>query len=434
LLLGVFHGILTRLRLPPSLRLLPLLLVATAPFLYTHVFSGLETVAFTALLLSSALRLHEIINSESASFLPHAILAFSLLLLSLCRPEGIVYAAIVIGVRICTAARRTTASPAFIRSFVVFLVFPGALYFIWRWQYYGFLLPNTFYAKHSSTLSSTSLYELVHFCIQYLLLPAMAIIASLSLIPRETRKQIKIKYFNPQRRSGIVTITSLVLFGLIIVMQYMHSNLFMNFSYRFFVPLYPIGLFLLLWFFSPLLDAVLGRPGTWQMRRRFLLIGFIAIYSTQLALHINWFFKKEIPFAFNYKTRLSEMARPTGMYLARHVPESEWLIVHFDAGAIPFFSKLKTVDFGGLSDEYLAHNQSASVQDRVDYFFAKRPGAVVFTSYDWERVNHGHEANLIVSDPRFKRYKLVRRFANSTGKKYYEFVFLREDLLAKPGS
>lgn len=251
LLLGVFHGILTRLRLPPSLRLLPLLLVATAPFLYTHVFSGLETVAFTALLLSSALRLHEIINSESASFLPHAILAFSLLLLSLCRPEGIVYAAIVIGVRICTAARRTTASPAFIRSFVVFLVFPGALYFIWRWQYYGFLLPNTFYAKHSSTLSSTSLYELVHFCIQYLLLPAMAIIASLSLIPRETRKQIKIKYFNPQRRSGIVTITSLVLFGLIIVMQYMHSNLFMNFSYRFFVPLYPIGLFLLLWFFSP---------------------------------------------------------------------------------------------------------------------------------------------------------------------------------------
>jgi len=128
------------------------------------------------------------------------------------------------------------------------------------------------------------------------------------------------------------------------------------------------------------------------------------------------------------------MARPAGMFLARHVPESEWLIVHFDAGAIPFFSGLRTVDFGGLTDEYLAHNQSASVKDRVNYFFAKRPGAVVFTSYEWERVNHGHEASTIISDPRFKRYKLVNKFANSTGKKYYEFVFLRDDLLAIPGS
>ena len=312
LLLVVFQNILTRLRLPLSLRLLVFMLFATAPFLYTHVFSGLETIVFTALLLSSTLRLHAIINSGSTSFLHYAILAFSLLLLSLCRPEGVVYAAIVFCVLGYTTALRITSGRAFIRSFAVFLVFPGTLYFIWRWQYYGFLLPNTFYAKQSTTLSGTSLYELAHFCMQYLLLPTIILIATLSLSPYGTWKQLKQTYFQPQKRAGMLTIGSLALFGLIIVMQYIRSNLLMNFSHRFFVPLYPIGLFLLLWFLSPLLATVLGRPGAWQMRHRFILFGLLAIYSIQMAFHVNWLLKKEIPFAFKYKTRLSEMARPAG--------------------------------------------------------------------------------------------------------------------------
>ena len=433
-LLVVFHKILTRLRLPLSLRLLVFLLFATAPFLYTHVFSGLETIAFTALLLASTLRLHAIIHSGATSFLPYAMLALLLLLLSLCRPEGVVYAVIAFCVLGYTTALRITSGKAFIRSFLVFLVFPGALYFIWRWQYYGFLLPNTFYAKQSTTLSGRSLHELAYFCMQYLLLPTITLIVTLSLSPYGTWKQIKKIFFQPQRRAGMLTVGSLVIFGVIIVMQYIRSNLLMNFSHRFFVPLYPIGLFLLLWFLSPLLDNVLDRPVAWPMRHRLILLGLLTIFSIQMAFHVNWLLKKEIPFAFKYKTRLSEMARPAGLYLERHVPESEWLIVHFDAGAIPFYSGLRTVDFGGLNDEYLAHNQSASLKDRVDYFFARRPGAVVFTSYEWERVTHGYEASMIVSDPRFKRYKLVKKFANSTGKQYFEFVFLRNDLLAKPGS
>jgi hypothetical protein len=207
--------------------------------------------------------------------------------------------------------------------------------------------------------------------------------------------------------------------------------LFMNFSYRFFVPLYPITLLSLVWFLFPIFGTRQLNLDAEPWQHRLILFGLCTIYFTQIAFHAIWLFKKEMPFAIGYATRLSEMHRPAGMYLKQRVPESEWLIVHFDAGAIPFYSELKTVDFGGLNDEYLAHNKSASIKDRLDYFFSKKPGAVVFTTYEWERVQHGHEANAIVSDPRFKIYELVRKFGNTTGKKYFEFVFIRHDLLAK---
>jgi len=434
LLLLVFHSILAKLCLSPSLRQLVFFLFVTAPFLYTHVFSGLETITFTALLLSSSLQLHSLITSRSASFLPHAALASSLFVLSLCRPEGVAYAAIVCCILICTAALHVTSRRTFILSFVFFLVFPGTLYFIWRWQYYGYPFPNSFYAKQALSLSGTSIYELAHFFIQYLLLPTMAVITCLILSPNEAWKHFHQKYFQLQKRADILMLGSLVLFGLVIVSHYLQSNLFMNFSYRFYVPLYPIGLFFLVWFLSPLLGTGRLHLNTIQWQHRLILFGLGMIYLTQIVFHTKWLLKREIPFALEYETRLSEMHRAAGPYLKQRVPESEWLVVHFDAGAIPYYSGLRTVDFGGLNDEYLAHNKSASIKDRLNYFFSKRPGAVVFTSYEWERVNHGYEASAIVSDPRFKIYKLVRKFGNSTSKKYYEFVFIRNDLLTKPGS
>jgi hypothetical protein len=109
------------------------------------------------------------------------------------------------------------------------------------------------------------------------------------------------------------------------------------------------------------------------------------------------------------------------------VPDTEWLIVHIDAGAIPFVSQLPTVDFGGLNDERLSRGMS--VNDAVDYFYSFRPGAVVFTSYDWDKVEHGYQAAQITGDPRFEQYVLMRKYRTTSKKNYYEFVFLRKDLL-----
>jgi len=220
-----------------------------------------------------------------------------------------------------------------------------------------------------------------------------------------------------------------VSFSLVIVAQYLRSDLVMNFSYRFYTPLYPIALLFLGWILPPSFETTQLNSSTRPWTHATILLGLCVMLLAQMAYHTRLLFRTEIPLALGYKTRLSEMHRAAGLYLKHRVPDSEWLIVHVDAGAIPFYSGLKTVDFGHLNDKYLAHNKSASIEDRMNYFFSKKPGAVVFTTYEWNRVNHGHEATAIISDPRFEDYALVRKFGNTTGLKYYEFVFLRRDLL-----
>lgn len=207
----------------------------------------------------------------------------------------------------------------------------------------------------------------------------------------------------------------------------------MNYSHRFYVPLYPVALLFLGWLLSASFETTRLNSHSRPWTHAAIMLVLCLALLTQTACHVTWLFRKEMPYASAYMTRQSEMHRPAGLYLRDRVPDSEWLIVHYDAGAIPYYSKLKTVDFGNLNDEFLAHNKLASQRsDRVNYFFSKQPGAVVFTSYKWNQISHGSEAATITSDPRFGQYALVRKYGNTAKKKYYQFVFLRRDLL-EPG-
>jgi arabinofuranosyltransferase len=385
-------------------RYLTLTIFVTAPFLYTHVFNGMETILFVTLLMAAALQFHFVIVMRSDSFPRHILLFTTLLGLSLCRPEGVAYSAIVVG---CFGVRVMLKSGTWRLGFlasVISYVLPLLVYLTWKLTYYGYLLPNTFYAKESVGLSLLSVIDLARFGLEYLLLPVVC-----------TGLLIRFKYRNGPE---IWTLGSLVLFCVIIVVQYVRSDLAMNFSHRFYVPLYPVALLVLAW----LCTNVSKHKSSISILSQFVI-------SLQILLHCWMMFAKEIPAALKNKTMLTEMHCAAGSYLKDRVPPQEWLVVHIDAGAIPFFSGLKTVDFGGLNDGFLAHNKNASVRERVDYFFSYRPGAVVFTSYEWDRVVHGSEAEDILSDKRFCEYALVKKFGNTTGERYYQFVFLRRDLL-----
>jgi hypothetical protein len=428
-LLAVFHRILGRLRISSSCRLPAFFLFASAPILYTHVFSGLETITFTALLLASARQLHAIVASGSVRFSSCAVLSALLLLLTLCRPEGIAYAVIALIVVFLACVRRRRSLRTFISGTAIFLLLPGAAYFIWRWSYYGFFFPNTFYAKRLTSFSGASFVELAQFCAQYLLLPTLAAITATGVACGGKWNRPRPGVLRFRKKADLLMVGSLLIFALVIAVQYMRSHLFMNFAFRFFVPLYPIALIVLFWFAAPRTEPGQRSGEANPEPGRLVLVIVMTFLISQMALHVLWFFRKEMPFAAKYRTRLSEMARPAGLFLRENVPASEWLAVHYDAGVIPFLSGLKTVDFGRLNDEYLAHHPRASLKDRVNYFFARSPGAAVFTSYAWERVDHGPEADAIISDPRFTRYRLARKFSNSTEKKYHEFVFIRDDLM-----
>jgi arabinofuranosyltransferase len=389
---------------------------------------------FTVILLCASLQLHNVLSAASASFPPHARLALLLLLLSLCRPEGAAYALmtslLVTGV---FAARCRSWLPG--TAYAAVLAAPGLAYFLWRWDYYGFPLPNTFYVKLSDTLSLSTVTSLKEFARDYLLLPAFGVAVTWMASLGERRPPLVQERGDNRKRASQLTLGALLLFTGVVLIQYTRSALSMNFSYRFYAPFYPVALLVLAGAWFPAVESVRSFAKRRPWFHAAVLLGLCAVLAMQIWWQMQWLFLKEMPLAAGYEMGRAEMHRAAGRYLRRHVPGGEWLVVYIDAGAIPFYSGLRTVDFGRLNDKYLTHRRFGPVKERVNYFFSKNPGALVFTSYAWNRVKYGREADdgreadAITSDPRFENYALVRRFGYSAKENYFELVFLRRDLL-----
>ena len=138
-----------RLLLPPIFIGSLVLLYATTPILFTHTFSGMETMLFAALMLASLLA---VVSKKDGA------LSILLLLTSLTRPEGVAFSAFLfIAVAVVRYREDREAFKRFLKHFLLVYFLPAAAYFTWRFFYYGQLLPNTFYAKsglgfHAPTL------------------------------------------------------------------------------------------------------------------------------------------------------------------------------------------------------------------------------------------------------------------------------------------
>lgn len=359
-----------------------LCLYFTAPFYHIHAWSGLETTMFTAALL---LPIYALTRRRARLFI------FSLLLASFVRPEGILYAVLLLPLYRPFSWRRAA-----------WFIAPFGIYFAWRWGYYGRMLPNTFYAKVAGAPDGDTLSSLKDFATTYLRLPVILalIFASWSAI---------------RRRRLLVAATAG--FTAICLLTYAASNLVMNFQYRFFVPFYALAILAL--------GAVLRR------RRLDLpvLVLVPVLVVPQLATN-NHQYRVVIAreYASSHHRLLLDEHIPIGRYLKRYLPPDEWLVVHADAGSIPYYAELRTIDFGGLNDEFLSR-RGVSKQEAIDYFFARDAGAAVFTSRDYHAIDHGEGADAITKDPRFaERYRLVARYSSGKRDDYFEFLYLRKDL------
>lgn len=185
-----------------------IVLYFTTPLMFHHVWSGLETTMFITAILFAVYTytLHR-----------NKLFIFSLLLLSFTRPEGVLLSALLL------AVYRPVS-----RATIVAYLAPCIVYFVWRWIYYGQLLPNTFYAKASSVAPTRENIESVNQLFRnYTRLPAL-----LGLI--------FFSYDQIRRRKHIVG--AVLVFVLLSLHLYMASDLIMNYSYRFFVPFYVLAL------------------------------------------------------------------------------------------------------------------------------------------------------------------------------------------------
>ncbi len=416
---------LTRLEINPWQRPATLLLFATSAMLYPHIFSGMETMLFTALLLFAFYQLFRLLEDKPTSHRQYIISAFLFLLPALCRPEGALFALLATLVTGYAAVQKRETQK-WLPAFTLGLLLPGALYFFWRWSYYGYPLPNTFYAKLGGSDTAGTLVGFKAFLKQYLLLPA--IIAILPFVTSVDESAAVLARQKKTTAALALAMLTIVLFIFIVMLHYARSTLEMNFSYRFYVPFYPLLLIQLNVILAPGLETIKRhRPSRPLSYNVVIMVSLLLLYI-QTGRQVSLWFIHEKPIAKSYRAGLKEMHIAAGKDLNQIVPEPAWIVVYKDAGAIPYYAQRKIIDFGALNDEYLAHNPDLAISQRLDYLFSKNPAALAITSYSADSLYYNEETDTLLVRPEMQKYELKKIYKNSSGRQYYQFLYLHQRL------
>ena len=429
--------ILKRINLDNLIISLIILFYSTTPFLYTNVFSGLETMMFTAAFTAAIYFSIIILNKKNTKSVQLIFYMASLLFLSLIRPEGVLISVLLL---FFLSLQFAVSHKKSFKKFVIIAFtgfgIPFIMYFLWRWNYYGQFFPNTYYLKTGGSLFSYGSYNsLLSMLKDNLLVPFVAafFFALLNLDNfwqevKEERSKVLSKELLTVILAGIIAIV-------IISWQYLYTDLLMNFSHRFWVPFLPV-LFIL---FAILADigfknyklAHTKNPISFKVYS-FILILLIVIQTGKVTRE----FKSEVNYSWKMKNLIENVHVKTGQYIHQHFKGKYTLLVHADAGAIPFYAKLRTIDFGGLNDEYLSHKSDLSKKQIVDYFFDCDADVLAITSFRPDKIERSQGSlnwetlKLVISDPRFKEYSIVKKFGTPMWN-YYEFVFVKNSLAQK---
>jgi len=232
------------------------------------------------------------------------------LLLCLIRPDGVVFAVPLLAVYLFRGEGVRSRGWKLVAGFIV----PGLAYFIWRWHYFGHLLPLPFYVK-SDTARVCGF--LVVRSAESLAAPLLASCAVLWIALRR----------------DILLRRNLVLFATLIVpssLFYMTMRLDQDYANRFFF--YPLMVMAIL---------LAGNYKRFQHRQRTVLLGGLGVWAVLLAYFwINWL----VIYTLEYP-------QPQEVAVARELNELpvRGSMIVSESGAIPFYSQWIAYDPWGLN-------------------------------------------------------------------------------------
>jgi len=292
-------------------------------------FSGLETPLFMALLTSSAyLYLRERRNGG----LPWS--AAALAATAMTRPEGLIAAAVTGAFTLAgafSAADRGRARRALAWA-AVFAVLWGS-YFLWRYAYYDYLFPNTFYAKVglTSAVFNRGLAYVTDYGLRYHLLVMFGGAAVL--------------LGNPRLRGDVAYVLAIggaMLLGVVIEGgdSFSHG--------RFVVPLLPLLFLAGISGLATLVKRVVVEP------RQAAIVAVVALSLGGLSL---------LPSSYDALLPIDRQdhqeRRLLGRWLNDNTPP-DYTIAAFAVGAIAYYSERDMLDLLGINDVTIAHTEIAN--------------------------------------------------------------------------
>ena len=429
--------LLKKIRISDIVCSITILIYSFMPVIYTHIFSGLETILFLSNLIIVIYYSIVVLSNNSNKNISFVLFSLLLLFLSLVRPEGVLFS-ILITLFCCIYyfTEKKYLFKKFTLSILSVFIIPFIIYFIWRWNYYGQFFPNTYYLKAGNfTFAYDSYKSFIEFFEEYFALP---FILSLFLVVINIDRvwyEIKNNGSDTLSKEFMFILLPTLLFTIILLLQYFYTDLLMDFSHRFFIPTLPVLLIL----FAVLLNIGFKNLSNLSISNPLTSKVFIILLICFFYLHFQSIIpdmKKEVNLNTRMKLLLYEVHIPTGKYIEEHFNKNATLLVHADAGAIPYFAKLKTIDFGGLNDDYLSHRNRLSEKQMIDYFFNVNADVLAITSFNRNKLER-KEGSLnwntlknTLKDKRFNNYTLVKIFSCSVWT-YYEFVFVKNEIYKK---
>ncbi len=328
---------------PPALAPLAILpLVANGSFAYWCV-SGMESAMFALLVAGSFLAY---LGAESRARL---VLASGLLgLAALTRPEGALFAALV-WLHFALARLRRDRAAAFSGSNLrdlAWLTVPFALLvvplYIWRLSYYGFLFPNTFYAKTGTSVSylKSGLEYLWGWLRAYGLF-GLLVAGPVALALRARRPR-------PALWFGVMVLGAFSLYVVSVGGDVLRI-------YRFFVPVYFL-------FYFIVAEAAWALPGPRGLGAALLML--IAPYTFWGPFAPARSMRSEVRRNLTLERGLVTKMSLTGRWLNAHLGEDDWFACT-TIGAVSWHSDRSCLDLLGLTDSTIAHHPEDILGPRV---------------------------------------------------------------------
>jgi arabinofuranosyltransferase len=382
--------------------------LATSPAFALWTTAGMETPLYTCLLTWAVVLAAEGLETGD----PAPVIGVLLGAAALTRPEG-AGIALVLGL---LSWRLGPATSAFRRALLLsvgafLLIFLP--YFLWRWSYYGRLLPNTYYAKVGDAPSQMTrglVYTQAFFAYSgyWLLLPLAGLL-----------------WYRQRRAAALLGGLTAVLALCAIVVGGDALPMF-----RFLVPLLPAFFLLLALGAAGLLERLGPRP---YARLALGVVLFCFAAGAVLPGFTGATYE-------DVRRDLREVSawKEVGAWLRDHAAPTATIAV-IPAGAIPYYSKLRSIDMLGLNDATIAHRKMPGLgtgipgheKFDIDYVLSRRPDIILLGIYGLDPnprppqdlVHYSYEAEWRMLDsPRFRDEYQIRRARAPDG--YFPY-FLR---------
>jgi hypothetical protein len=358
---------------------LPLLLYAAMGSQARYIVSGMETLLFAFFL---CLGVYFYVSSKRP-LITGAIYA----LCAMTRPEGVMYFTLVFGFTVLmqipfvkrlpflSSAQNINPLPTYARResilFLLGFLLPFLTYFLWRYDYYGYILPNTFYVKASDFQWARigRGWDFLLQLVSWWSLGPILVLAFFALLSQVNRR---------------IWLLFWVLIGATAAyFVYVGGDFIVWFGPRFLMPVLPFILLLssagLVWLGN--LRFIPSRSSVW------IQIGISAI------LLINAYGYAWPARYFNPTNFTAQMQGWTemGRWIKDNTPSNTTLATDA-AGLIPYYSNRYTIDMFGLTDEHIAHLPVSARQGSVvahekfdpQYVLRRQPDCIVSTWMDRE--------------------------------------------------